>query len=104
MFLESRPHKVYAYSIPVDMRKSFNGLLHLTREVLKEDPLCGDVYVFTNRSGKLMKCLVWDRTGFVIVAKRLESGRFKIPGVGVKRELNDHILRLIFDGIALGGS
>jgi len=86
------------------MRKSFNGLLFLTREVLKEDPLCGDVYVFTSRSGKLMKCLVWDRTGFVIVAKRLESGRFKIPGVGEKRELKESVLRLIFDGTALGGS
>ena len=103
MFLQACERKVYAYSEPVDMRKSFNGLIYLTREALKEDPLSGDVYVFTNRGGNLIKCLVWDRTGFVVVAKRLERGRFKIPGSGVKRTLNSHILRLVFDGITLGG-
>lgn len=103
VFLQSAERKVYAYSEAVDMRKSFNGLIHLTREVLKEDPLSGNVYVFTNRSRNLMKCLVWDRTGFVVVAKRLERGSFKIPGSGMKREVQNRIFALVFDGIQLGG-
>ena len=102
MFLQSNERRVFAYAVAVDMRKSFNGLIHLTREALKEDPLSGNVYVFTNRSGNLMKCLVWDRTGFVVVAKRLERGRFKIPGSGMKRELQKRIFTLVFDGIPLG--
>ena len=35
MFLQACERKVYAYSEPVDMRKSFNGLIYLTREALK---------------------------------------------------------------------
>ena len=102
MLLRGREHKVYAYSEPVDMRKSFNGLIAVTRDLLREDPLSGDVFVFTNRAGNLLKCLLWDRTGFMIVAKRLERGKFRIPGSGLKREMNDRILSLILDGITLG--
>ena len=102
MLLQSTERKVFAYSVPVDMRKSFDGLIAATRERLKEDPVSGNVYVFINRQGTLIKCLVWDRTGFVIVAKRLERGRFHLPGSGEKREFNERILQMILDGIRLG--
>lgn len=55
MFLQPTVRKVYAYSEAVDMRKSFNGLIALTRDVLKEDPLSGDVYVFSNRTRDIVK-------------------------------------------------
>lgn len=102
MLLQSAERKLYAYSAPVDMRKSFDGLIAATRDRLKEDPVSGNVYVFINRQGTLIKCLVWDRTGFVIVAKRLERGRFHLPGSGEKREYNERTLQLILDGIRLG--
>lgn len=104
LFTSSSERRVYAYGRSVDMRKSFNGLIAVTRDVMGEDPLSGDVYVFVNRAESMMKCLVWDRTGFVLIAKRLERGRFKVPGSGDKRELKERVLRLIFDGIALGGA
>ena len=46
MFLQPVVRKVYAYSEAVDMRKSSNGLIALTRDMLREDPLSGNVYVF----------------------------------------------------------
>ncbi len=102
MLFRRNDRRVYAYRVPVDMRKSFDGLIAVTRDQLKEDPLDGSVYVFTNRSGSLIKCLVWDRTGFVFIAKRLDRGRFRIPGNEDKREINERNLELIFDGIVLG--
>ena len=102
MLLRGGERRIFAWSEPVDMRKSFNGLIALTRDVLKEDPLSGDMYVFTNRGGNLLKCLMWDRTGYMVIAKRLEGGRFRIPGVGTKREMNDRVLQLVLDGIPLG--
>ena len=103
LFAPSGERRVYAYGRSVDMRKSFNGLIAITRDVLRADPLSGDVYVFVNRAETMMKCLIWDRTGLVLIAKRLERGKFKIPGDGDKRELKERVLRLIFDGIPLGG-
>ena len=62
-----------------DMRKSFNGLVAATREILEEDPLSGHLFAFCNRRRTLLKLLLWDGTGFWVFAKRLERGTFGWP-------------------------
>jgi len=47
--------KIYGYAEAVDMRKGFSGLVTITQENLKLDPLSGDLFVFSNRSGKILK-------------------------------------------------
>ncbi len=91
--------RIFAYSKPVDMRKSFDGLIALTAQSLKEDPLSGTFYLFSNRRGNMVKILFWDRTGFCLYAKRLEQGRFRFR----TGELSMRELELMLDGIALGG-
>jgi len=102
MFLSFQPRRILAYAEPVDMRKSFDGLVGLVQAVLREDPLSETLFVFFNRRGTYMKALTWDRTGFCLFAKRLERGRFRLPAAGVKQELSERALRLILDGIPLG--
>ena len=102
MFLSSAPRRILAYSEPVDMRKSFNGLVAVVQSVLQEDPLSGSLFVFFNRRGNYMKLLTWDRTGFCLFAKRLERGRFRLPSDETTQELSEEALRLILDGIVLG--
>lgn len=84
------------------MRKSFDGLVALVRNALGEDPLSGSLYVFFNRRGNYLKLVYWDRTGFCLFAKRLEHGRFTLPGEHSKQELSEQMFRLILDGIPLG--
>ena len=84
------------------MRKSFNGLLGVVRSVLGEDPLSDTLFVFFNRRGNYMKLITWDRTGFCLFAKRLEQGRFRLPGGEAKQEISERAFRLILDGIVLG--
>jgi transposase len=85
------------------MRKSFQGLLALVQQVFhNEDPYSGDLFAFVNRRGNYVKILAWDRTGFMIFAKKLERGRFVFPGESVSQELSDKALRFILDGIPLG--
>jgi transposase len=102
MFVRSEVRRILAWSAPVDMRKSFDGLVALVQEVLKEDPLSGSVYVFFNRRGNYAKLVYWDRTGFCLFAKRLEQGRFTLPGEGKKQELSERAFLLLLDGISLG--
>ena len=98
------PRRIFAYTQPTDMRKSFHGLLALVQRVFAEhDPYSGSLFVFVNRRGNYVKILVWDRTGFVLYAKRLERGRFVFPGDADAQELSEKALRFILDGIALGG-
>jgi transposase len=102
VFLSSAPRRILAYSEPVDMRKSFDGLIAVVQGVLREDPLSGDLFVFVNRRGNQMKLVAWDRTGYCLFAKRLESGRFRLPSDEAKQDLSESTLKLILDGIPLG--
>lgn len=102
MFLSSAPPRILAYREPVDMRKSFDGLVGIVQSVLGEDPLSGTVFVFFNRRGNYLKLVTWDRTGFCLFAKRLEQGRFRLPTGEVTQELSEKAFRLILDGIVLG--
>ena len=102
MFLSSSPRRILAYSEPVDMRKSFNGLVAVVQNILKEDPLSDCLFVFFNRRGNYMKLITWDRTGYCLFAKKLEQGRFRLPSGETKQEISERAFRLILDGIVLG--
>lgn len=95
------PHvKIFVARKPTDLRKSIDGLALLAREVLKEDPLSGHLFVFINKVGHRVKILFWDRTGFVIWYKRLESARIRLPEDGaVSLELTSSQLGLLLDGV-----
>ena len=71
--------RVLLYREPVDMRRSFDGLECLVRDVLGEDPLSGSLFVFSNRRRDRAKLLQWDESGFWIWYKRLEAGTFHFP-------------------------
>ena len=90
---------------PVDMRKSFNGLHAVVTEHLKENPLTGGLYVFTNKRRNRLKILFWDGTGLWILAKRLEEGRFSWPrGLDVrdgKLTIKHAALSMLMEGVDL---
>lgn len=48
---------------PADMRKGFDGLAHLARDRIAEDPLSGHLFVFRNKRRDRIKILYWDRDG-----------------------------------------
>lgn len=102
MVLASEVRRVLAYRRPVDMRKFFDGLVGLVQNTLRDDPLSGAMFVFTNRRRTLVKAVYWDRTGFCLFAKRLERGRFVLPGEAETFELSERTFRLLLDGIVLG--
>jgi transposase len=103
MFRDQTRSRILAWREPVDMRKSFDGLLGLVRGAIGADPLSGGLFVFVNRRGNYLKLIYWDRTGFALFAKRLERGRFVIPGRDRTQQLSSEQFLLILDGILLGG-
>jgi transposase len=72
--------QVWVATTPVDMRKSFDSLAEVVRNFLARDPLSGNLFVFRNRGGHLLKILWWDEGGLAIYYKRLEQGEFQFPG------------------------
>lgn len=71
--------KIYIAVEAVDMRKGFEGLHGLVRDHLRQDPLSGHLFLFTNKPKTRLKALVWDGSGLWVCAKRLEKGRFRWP-------------------------
>lgn len=96
--------RVFVALDPIDMRKSFDGLMAAVQARMRLDPLSGHLFVFLNRSRSLMKVLFWDRSGLAILYKRLERGTFQLPRAepgSVRVEVSPAELALILEGIDL---
>jgi transposase len=79
-----------------------------TRSLIGESPLSGHLFVFLNRRRNRVKLLVWDRTGYVLIYKRLERGTFELPTrpeVGRRHvEIDAGELGLMLEGLDLRGA
>jgi len=64
---------------PQDMRRSFDTLAQVVREVLGEDPQSGALYVFLGRDKRRAKVLWWERNGYCLLSKRLHRALFVLP-------------------------
>jgi transposase len=71
--------RVWIVAGHTDMRKGFDGLAALVQTALAENPFKGHVFVFRGRRGDIIKVLWFDGQGLMLLAKRLERGRFVWP-------------------------
>lgn len=83
--------KVYLHRAPIDMRRGRNGLAALVREGMGEDPFAANaLYVFIGRRYNALKILGFDRNGFALWSKKIESEeKFHWP-----RLLEEPVIRL----------
>ena len=72
----NRRTKIFVCKEPTDMRASYDTLFSKAKGVLSQDPFSGHLFLFISRRRSSIKCLFYDGTGFVILAKRLERGLF----------------------------
>lgn len=106
MIGSTRSLRVWAYPAPTDLRRSYNGLSGMVLMDLAMDPLSGDCFLFTNKTRRLAKVLMWDGTGLCIFQKRLEEGRFAClwrqeSGTPVRLTMSE--LALFIEGSSLVG-
>ena len=92
---------------PCDLRKSFDSPGAVVRNELRQDPLSRQLFVFLNRAADRVKILYWDGTGFWVLAKRLEKGRFSRPSGAAAGAasiiLRPEALDMLLQGIDLRG-
>lgn len=72
----NRRTKIFVSKDPTDMRASYDTLFSKAKVVLNQDPFSGHLFLFINSKRTSIKCLYYDGTGFVIIAKRMEKGLF----------------------------
>lgn len=100
--------RIYIAAEAVDLRRGFDGLAATTRSLIGESPLSGHLFVFLNRRRNRIKLLLWDRTGYLLVYKRLERGTFELPtepAAGRRHiEVDAGELGLMLEGLDLRGA
>lgn len=108
MFNFSPAMRIFVSTKPVDMRRSFDGLLELAQSTIRQDPYAGHLFLFRSRRGNLIKALWWDLDGWAIFAKRLEVGTFRFPDVRFTNgeyepvEIERADLMMLLEGIDIG--
>lgn len=102
MFSVPASVRVFVATSPVDLRRGFDGLAALTREVLDQDPLSGHLFAFCNRRGDRLKVLFFASGGYCLFYKRLERGTFRLPhGDAARLEIDPGELGLLLEGVDL---
>ncbi|WP_203219348.1 IS66 family insertion sequence element accessory protein TnpB [Vibrio vulnificus] len=51
--------QLYLYPVPVDFRKSIDGLAYLVEQTMMLDPFQSALFVFCNKSKDKVKALYW---------------------------------------------
>ena len=70
--------RVFFATEPCDMRKQMNGLAILVQQGMERDARSGDLFVFRNRRGDMLRALFCDAHGFCLLSKRLDRGTFRV--------------------------
>lgn len=81
--------EVFLHRLPVDFRKSIDGLSAIVEMEMKQSPFSKKLYVFINKRRNRLKILLWEDNGFCLYYKRLEQKQFHWP-----RHLEDEVVSL----------
>lgn len=100
--------RIFVATEPTDLRRGFDGLSALVRSVIQEDPLSGHLFIFRNRRRDKVKLIVWDRSGYLLVYKKLARGSFHFPTEPLLGERHIEIdageFAMMLEGIELKGA
>jgi transposase len=99
MFIETKGLRIFLYQEPIDMRSGFEKLLHFVKDGMKNNINQGHLYLFFGKNRRRIKALFFDGTGLVLIAKRIERGRFMARAeLGDIQEITLQELKQIFNG------
>ena len=75
----SKAENIYIACGYTDMRKAIDGLAAIVKENFAMDPMANNLFLFCGKRRDRIKALYWEGDGFVLLYKRLETGRFQWP-------------------------
>lgn len=94
--------KIYCITGYTDMRRSIDGLMAIVRDTHDLDPYSNSLFLFCGRRSDRIKALHFDRTGFVLMYYRLDSGRFQWPRTAEQaRNLSRQEFRWLMEGLSI---
>ncbi len=99
MFLDRKGLRVFVYRDEIDMRCGFEKLHSYCVYQMNAKMDQGHVYLFFGKNRLRIKILVYDGSGLVLLAKRIERGRFmSLAELLGRQEITQEELKLILHG------
>ena len=79
MLKDLKADNIYIVCGNTDMRKAIDGLAAIIQQQFELDLFSNSLFLFCGRKCDRMKALLWEGDGFVLLYKRLETGKFNWP-------------------------
>jgi transposase len=99
MFLDRKGLRIFIYRERIDMRCGFEKLHSYCVHQMQAQMDQGHVYLFFGKNRRRIKILVYDGSGLVLIAKRIERGSFMAHAELMGRsEITQAELSLIIHG------
>ena len=93
---------VYLACGRTDMRKSIDGLAALALSKFQLDPHQSALFLFCSQRKKRIKGLLWGETGFLLLYKHLENGRYQWPDTPEDLlEISEQQLRWLTESLSI---
>lgn len=89
MFGTEKIKGIYLHRMPVDLRKSIDGLGIIVGEEMGLELFSPHLFLFCNKRRNKLKVLYWNETGFALWYKRLEKDRFIWP-----RKMEEEVIQV----------
>ena len=97
--------RLFLFRGRADMRKGFDGLSGMVESHFTESLFSGALFIFVNVRRDRVKILYWDRDGWALWSKRLESGTYAYPFEDTgRKEITAGELSALLEGIDLSNA
>ena len=98
--MELKPAKIYVACGYTDLRRGIDGLAGIVENQFKLNLYNDTLFLFCGRRADRIKALYWEENGFVLLYKRLESGRFRWPRSEYEaRQITQQQYRWLLEGL-----
>ena len=98
----SKAENIYIACGYTDMRKAIDGLAAIVKQNFDMDPMANNLFLFCGKRRDRIKALYWEGDGFVLLYKRLKSGRFQWPQSEEEvRLLSSQEFRWLMEGLSI---
>ena len=102
MLSEYTGGKVYIAVGYTDLRQGIDGLAARVQGQFALDPFTNALFLFCGRRRDRIKGLLWEKDGFLLLYKRLESGVFQWPRTGEEAsEIMPQQYRWLMEGLSI---
>jgi transposase len=81
MLTPNGQYRIFVFSKPLDFRCGMDRIAHICKSELAMNPYGGAVFLFFNRARDRAKVFFHDGSGPLLILKRLDRGRFRLPSL-----------------------